>query len=234
MSQETAKRAVHTSPPEETRGKLLKAAAYLFSVKGYEGATVRDICHRAGVNQALVNYHFGDKLGLWRAVIRYATDADAKLAVLQRALEQNQDPTDALRQIIRGALERLIATKELVGLQLRLMLREATNPTTVLSCEVAGTIKPMYDLFRSVVGKILDLPGDHAKTRLCTHSVMGQIAHYVHARPVMSLLWPELQMSPEQIDMVAVHIADFSLAYLVKPMNTAPLTRRRKSQGKRK
>jgi hypothetical protein len=108
------------------------------------------------------------------------------------------------------------------------MLREATNPTTVLSCEVAGTIKPMYDLFRSVVGKILDLPGDHAKTRLCTHSVMGQIAHYVHARPVMSLLWPELQMSPEQIDMVAVHIADFSLAYLVKrPLRPIRLRRNR-------
>jgi hypothetical protein len=114
------------------------------------------------------------------------------------------------------------------------MLREAANPTTVLSCEVAGTIKPMYDLFRSVVGKILDLPADHVKTRLCTHSVMGQIAHYVHARPVMSLLWPELQMSSEQIEMVAAHIADFSLAYLTKPMSTVTLRRRRKSQRKRK
>ncbi len=34
------------------------------------------------------------------------------------------------------------------------------------------------------------------------------------ARPILSRLWPEMQMSPAQVEMIATHIADFSLAYL--------------------
>ena len=45
-------------PPEDTRDKLLKAAIQVFSDHGYEGATVRAICRRAGVNLALVKYHY--------------------------------------------------------------------------------------------------------------------------------------------------------------------------------
>ena len=47
--------------PDGTRNKLLDSAGRVFADFGYQGATVREICARAGVNVALVNYHFGDK-----------------------------------------------------------------------------------------------------------------------------------------------------------------------------
>jgi hypothetical protein len=44
--------------------------------------------------------------------------------------------------------------------------------------------------------------------------VIGQVVHYIHARPVIGLLWPELKMSPETTEEIAGHITDFSLAAL--------------------
>lgn len=221
-----------STPPEDTRDRLLRAAIKLFSEHGYEGATLRAICQKAGVNLALVKYHYGDKLALYRAVVRSATDADAKEALLNEALDENADPAEALRQLIHGTLRRLMARKQQSGLQLRLMLNEMVNPTTTLTAEIETGLRPTYDQLRRVVGGVLDLPMDHVSTRLCTHSIMGQVAHYVHARPILTMLWPEMLMSPDQIDMIANHIADFSLAYLAtakaaEPTLTAATTHRK-------
>jgi AcrR family transcriptional regulator len=233
MSRRPLQRKVEEEEPDDTRAKLLQAAVHVFSERGYEGATVRNICQRAGVNLALVNYHFGDKLELYLAVIRYAIDAEAKMALLNHAVEQNADPCDALRQIIRGILERLCATaRDRFGLLLRFMLKEMANPTPALGRLIEETIQPLYDRVRSLVGQILNLPMNHEKTRLCTHSIMGQVAHYSHAQPVMSHLWPEMKMSPEQRAMVANHIADFSLAYLRSARDGSPTPS--KSPRKRK
>ena len=51
---------------DDTRENLLLAAGKVFADKGYEKATVREICKAAGVsNLAAVNYYFGDKERLY-------------------------------------------------------------------------------------------------------------------------------------------------------------------------
>lgn len=206
------------SASDDTRTRLLTAAAKVFAEHGYEGTTIREICQRAGANVALVNYHFGDKMELYLEVIRHAIDAAAKMEIVNKALKENADPCDALRQIVRGVIERFSETSlgfgTQFGLHLRLLVKEAARPTPALSQVIEETLRPLYDRLRSLVGQILDLPIDHRTTRLCTHSIMGQVAHYAVARPLIGSLWPEMQMTPAQRRMVADHIADFSLAYL--------------------
>ncbi len=46
---------------KDVRDQILRAAKVLFAKKGYEGTTVRQICHEANVSLALVSYHFGGK-----------------------------------------------------------------------------------------------------------------------------------------------------------------------------
>lgn len=198
----------------DTRTKLLMAAVGVFSEHGYERATVREICRKAGVNVALVNYHFGDKMELYLEVVRYSIDAAAKMKLLNTAVEQNADPGEALRQLIRGVIERLSETRQEFGLHIRFLVKEMTQPTPALSCVIDETLRPLYDGLRTLIGRILNLPKDHQTTRLCTHSIMGQVSHYALARPLLAHVWPEMKMSPEQRKLVADHIADFSLAYL--------------------
>lgn len=55
---------------EDTRAALLDAARETFVEQGFDGATVRAIAARAGVDAAMVNHWFGGKEGLFAAVIQ--------------------------------------------------------------------------------------------------------------------------------------------------------------------
>lgn len=55
-----------TLPPEKTKDLILEEARKQFSEKGFEGASVRDICTAAGANVSAIKYHFGGKEGLYR------------------------------------------------------------------------------------------------------------------------------------------------------------------------
>ena len=54
---------------ERARTRLLAEASRIFSEKGYATASTREICEAAGLNPAATHYHFGDKDGLYRAVL---------------------------------------------------------------------------------------------------------------------------------------------------------------------
>src|ERR1700738_1302224 len=64
-----------TSAPDPTREKLIEVAEHVFADRGYQAATIREICVRARANVAAVNYHFGDKLGLYTEVLQQSIRA---------------------------------------------------------------------------------------------------------------------------------------------------------------
>lgn len=54
---------------EDTRRRILESALDLFAAQGYEGASTRQIAEGAGVNLPAIQYYFGNKEGLYRAII---------------------------------------------------------------------------------------------------------------------------------------------------------------------
>lgn len=54
---------------EQTRAKVLDAAARVFAEVGFDGAKMRELASEADVNVATLSYHFGDKQGLYEAVV---------------------------------------------------------------------------------------------------------------------------------------------------------------------
>jgi AcrR family transcriptional regulator len=185
----------------------------VFADGGYRAATVREICTRAGANVASVNYHFRDKMGLYVAVLRQSmcvagVDDRADPALLERA------PEKALRLFVAGMLNRMNAGGQHGVWHLRIMAHEMAQPTEALPRVVEEVIAPRYAALRQIISRIIGLPPDHDTTRLCAHSVIGQVIHYAHARPAIAHLWPALKMGPERLEQIATHIADFSLCSL--------------------
>jgi AcrR family transcriptional regulator len=65
----------------ETRAAILKAAEELFGERGYSSVSARDVAQRAGVNKALVFYHFETMEHLFEEVLdRYYEAQGAALA----------------------------------------------------------------------------------------------------------------------------------------------------------
>ena len=54
---------------QDARDKLLSAGTELFAVQGFAGVSIRELATAAGVNSALISYHFGGKAGLYEAVV---------------------------------------------------------------------------------------------------------------------------------------------------------------------
>ena len=196
---------------DPTRAKLLDAAAEVFAEQGFHAATVREICSRAGANVAAVNYYFGDKGELYEEVLRQAFST-VHTAELREALS-GIEPEEAIRLSIRYLLER-ICDPDRPSWAMRLIMHEMAQPTPAIGRAIDEIIGPNYALLRGTIGRMLDLPPDHEKTRLCAHSIIGQILHYKQARVAITRLWPDLSLDKEGIDRIARHIADFSLAYL--------------------
>ena len=85
----------------DTKTRLLDAAKQLFSDRGFEAVSHRDIALAADVNLTAVNYHFGSKDRFIRAVIKRRVDSinARRLAVLVRAERQEGNapvPTDKI------------------------------------------------------------------------------------------------------------------------------------------
>src|SRR5208282_2043858 len=77
--------------PERTRARILSAALKEFAAKGFAGARVDAIARRAAINKRMLYHYFGDKEGLFRAVLR------RKIAERQAWAESlSGDPAESL------------------------------------------------------------------------------------------------------------------------------------------
>ena len=199
---------------ELTRDKLIDAAGEVFAERGYRAATIREICRRAGANIAAVNYTFGDKMGLYTEVLRHSVRA-AQTAAMSAALDSSLSPEDTIRGVIRVRLMSLCKDAR-PDWHIRLVMHEFSHPTPAMGRVVDEGMRPIYDRVRKAVGKIIGLPPDHETTRLSVNSIVGQILFYTFSWPVLAHLQPELKLTPDQLERIAVHIADFSLSYLKK------------------
>ncbi|HTZ49852.1 MAG TPA: CerR family C-terminal domain-containing protein [Verrucomicrobiae bacterium] len=195
-----------------TREKLLDAAAEVFAHKGYYKATIREICRRAGANVAAVNYTFGDKLGLYTEVLRQLFRTPER-ARLNDVLDSAGSPEELLRHVIFARLQSLCERKR-PDWGFNIVMHEFSEPTPAMTRVVDEGMRPIYERVLKAVGEIIGLPAEHETTRLCNNSIMGQVIFYTYSQPVLSRLQPDLKLTPERLERIAGHIAEFTLAAL--------------------
>lgn len=94
----------------DTRDILLDAAEHLFAEKGVQATSLRAITQRAGTNLAAVNYHFGSKDGLVRAVFRRRLEPvnEERLRLLTKVEESSGDDGPTTQQVLRAFFEPVI------------------------------------------------------------------------------------------------------------------------------
>lgn len=123
--------------PEETKRRILEAAEEEFARKGYDGSRLRDVALAAQVNHALLHHYFGDKEGLFRAVIEKAIGG-----ISSRAYELLRSTVDT-RVLVQGYVETIVDyyahNRNLVQILHFAMLDEG-SPAFTLCEEVARSM----------------------------------------------------------------------------------------------
>ncbi len=194
-----------------TRQALLEAAADVFAREGFQKSTIREISHRARANIAAVNYHFGDKEGLYAEVLKQQGElAQARFPALA-GLHAGASPEAQLAAFIRSFLQRVLS-EEIANRHGRMMAREMVEPTAALDRLVREVIQPQANLLHRIVRDLLSPAADPATVHLCGLSVVGQVLFYAHCRPVLTRLEPRDAYDLIELDRLSHHITQFSLA----------------------
>ena len=127
-----------TADSVPTRDAVFNASAALFSAKGFDGVSVDDIAARAGVNKAMIYYHFADKAAVYRAVV-----ADMLTAVAGSVTEiaaGSASPQNKLDRFI----EHFVRHAEARPWFPMLMLREMAEGAPHLDLPTLGYIREVF------------------------------------------------------------------------------------------
>jgi len=193
----------------ETRVRLLSTATRLFADHGFKRVTVREICRAAHANVAAINYHFGDKLGLYREVLQQAIDGMARTNDAAKTAGEGQPPEEKLRRFIVLFLGQIVRPE--FAMLHRLVQREMQDPTPVLDALVAQGVKPRLEYLSGVVADMIGGEPDDPAVLQCVGSINAQAIIYF-PNPIATRLGYEFKATPEDIGSAAAHIASFSIA----------------------
>ena len=198
---------------DSTRQKLLTAACEVFAENGFKNTTVRDICNRAEVNVAAINYHFGSKEKLYEAVWEYANNLAVKNRVNFLDLEGTSDPEKRIRIFIKTLLENIL-NQDRPEWDFRIVAHEMMEPTAAFNTIIEKMIRPSFLFLRDIVQELLgeDVPSE--KVEKCALSIVGQCLYYRFANPVVRRILPEQTFDEKGLDELADHITEFSLSAL--------------------
>ena len=116
-----------------TKASVFDSAAGLFSDRGFDGVSIDDIARDAGVNKAMIYYHYADKLALYRAVL---ADGLTRMGATVSAIASSSDgPATKLDRFIE-AFVRMTETRPWMP---ALMLREIAEGAPRL--DAGGTLR---------------------------------------------------------------------------------------------
>ena len=193
---------------DETRARLLDAAGFEFAEKGYEGATARSICDRAGVNLAAINYHFGDKERLYEAVLTLALRSrpTAGLGFSQ------VDPRRSLHEFVTRFLDDILDDHSAPWHQ-GVMAREIAMPSKASDNLVRESFRPRFEQLTAIIRELLPA-AEERRVHAIGFSVVGQCLHYKMSRSISERIVGVEAYGRLDAAYLADHITRFTLAAL--------------------
>ncbi|WP_235565467.1 TetR/AcrR family transcriptional regulator [Microbacterium sp. Root166] len=160
----------------DARERIMAAAIDEFADAGYEGATIRGIAARAGVDSALVHHHFGTKADLFGAAIGAPMRPD--LALPEILAGPREEVGERIMRFVLGAWEQPEVRRRGVVLMRAALGNKLTTPL------LAGFLS--RELL-SRIARSLDVPDAELRASLVASQVAGMlIARYVLKLPALA------------------------------------------------
>lgn len=203
-----------TTDENTTRNTLLLKARELFTERGYQGVSTREIAEAAGVNLGAIQYHFGSKSKLFIETVHSCFEGQEchpKTGALSEAPSSKEDAAVKLSQFIFGILHSVLCSD--APHPSRLMFREIFSPTSqdpemfeaLISSVVNDFIGPSDQRLMEIL-QIINPKAPKKELELMVHSIIGQCFFYMTHRPFIERLRSEDYSNSAAFEAAATHI----------------------------
>ena len=201
---------------QETRRRLLDAAAKIFAAKGFHQTKVAEICRTAQANTAAVNYHFGSKENLYQESWRTAFENGVKTYPPDGGVPPGAPLEERLRGRILATMRRAMAPD---SLDFDIGRREMASPTGLLAEVMRRAIEPLHRDLVVIVSGFLGQGASEHQIALAAMSIISQCHDpLLHERECRDLPVNERPPGPTiteiGLETAADHVLRFSLAGL--------------------
>lgn len=153
---------------ELTRARILEVAGPLFAATGYAETASKTIAAAAGVDLASINYHFGSRSGLYRAVLVEAHRRIISLDDLQRIVDGGLPAQRKLAWCIDSLIE---AATDSDGWHARIFARELLAPSSNLKVLFEEDLQPKFRIIRRILSEVTGIPEDDPAVLRCMISI---------------------------------------------------------------
>jgi len=184
---------------EDTRRRILEAAIETFAAEGYEGASTRALAERAGVNLPAIQYYFGSKEGLYRAVVEYMVrQMDARMgpiAAQVKALLAEPKPTRkqllSLLCDVLDAFVQVVFDKEHQQSRRLLWARSEIEQTAALDPLHEGAMRQIFEPCAALIARLLGRSPQDEQIVLRTIAMLGQVVIFCNKGTRRALGWAD-------------------------------------------
>lgn len=195
------------------RERLLLEAMRIFADKGFAKASTREICQAAGTNVASIHYYFGDKAGLYRAVLLRPIEA------LTSEFANFDDPALPLEEALRCLMSAFLCPLS-HGAQadadaecgMKLHLREMVEPTAAYKEVIAQYIQPHHQRVVMLLARHVGATDPDDALHHLAFALLAMVHDYSLSREFMSVLAPALLEGDEAVRQVLNRLVGYGVA----------------------
>ena len=167
---------------------------------------MREICTRRAANVAAVNYHFGDKLGLYREVLQPVIAAVRATTEEARRAGEGFPPAERLRRYLLVYLRRVLVDGGGHTVTHRLISLELADPTPLFDDLIDGGMRPRIEYLTALAAEMIGCPRSDPRVARTVASIQSQMVFYF-PHPLSSRLGLAQKLTPDEVDRIAGHIA---------------------------
>ena len=168
---------------DEVRKRILMRAGEIFADRGFQSTTVREICQRAEVNVAAVNYYFGDKERLYIDAVKDARELIASRWPLPEWTSETSTEQKLL-MFVTTFLQRLLNTDP-SNWRMKLLLREILEPSRACEEMIQESFQPFFGVLLDIIREAVGPDVSEHQLHQTGFSVISQCVFYLANRRVV-------------------------------------------------
>lgn len=190
----------------EARARIAAAAEELFAERGFDGAAIRDIARKAGVNGAMIHYYFRNKEGLYHTLLEGA--ASRVRSLLIETTGRSGSIKKRLASFVEAYADYMLSQPNIARILYREMLTGAKHIKQIAQQYAASNYSMLKRLITDGVerGELRDVDAE-----LTPISLMGMVVIFQFLRPIISVALGKTQYDKAFVDRVAAHTIDLFL-----------------------